>query len=139
MLFRSLKDLISKAPKDISNPLIPSNLRNYFEITPIGQKPLFVSVGLYNDPSDFAAGKGTQATDMDLKIDLAKKHILINLAHFDNSDEQQFEELVTHELIHAIDPKTSQKALYSKVASVANKNRVFNSNLAKNQTEKQKR
>ena len=94
----NLKDLISKAPKDISNPLIPSNLRNYFEITPIGQKPLFVSVGLYNDPSDFAAGKGTQATDMDLKIDLAKKHILINLAHFDNSDEQQFEELVTHEL-----------------------------------------
>lgn len=133
----NLEDLKTKAPQDGNKPLILPKFKNYFTITPIGQNTIKVSAGLYNDPGDFAAGRGTKATDdTTAKIDLTKKHIIINLASFESSDEQQFEELVRHELIHAIDPKTAKKSLYTKTAVGAEKNRKFNANQAKNPTEK---
>lgn len=133
----NLEDLKTKAPQDGNKPLVLPKFKNYFTITPIGQNTIKVSAGLYNDPGDFAAGRGTKATDdTTAKIDLAKKHIIINLASFESLDEQQFEELVRHELIHAIDPKTAKQSLYSKTVVGANKNRKFNANVAKNATEK---
>jgi hypothetical protein len=132
-----LEDLKTKAPQDGNKPLVLPKFKNYFTITPIGQNTISVSAGLYNDPGDFAAGRGTKATDdTTAKIDLAKKHIIINLASFENLDEQYFEELVRHELIHAIDPKTAKKSLYTKTVVGAEKNRKFNANVAKNATEK---
>jgi len=114
---RKFDELSKEAPQDSRNPLIRSEFRNYFTITPIGQKMIGVSIGLYNDPGDYAGGRGIKARDMDLKIDLSKKYILINLANFKAHNKQQFENLIRHELIHAIDPKTSQKHLYSKEAA----------------------
>jgi len=133
----NLEDLKTKAPQDGNKPLILPKFKNYFTITPIGQNTIKVSAGLYNNPGDFAAARGTKATDKTtVKIDLTKKHIIINLINFDKFDEQEFEELIRHELIHAIDPKTAKKSLYTKTAVGANKNRVFNANVTKNATEK---
>ena len=133
----NLEDLKTKAPQDGNKPLILPKFKNYFTITPIGQNTIKVSAGLYNNPGDFAAARGTKATDnTTAKIDLTKKHIIINLINFDKFDEQEFEELIRHELIHAIDPKTAKKSLYTKTAVGANKNRVFNANVTKNATEK---
>lgn len=132
---RKFDELSKEAPQDSRNPLIRSEFRNYFTITPIGQKTIGVSVGLYNDPRDYAGGRGIKARDMDLKIDLSKKYILINLANFKAHSKQQFENLIRHELVHAIDPKTSQEHLYSKEAGATSKQQK-KARFFKNQMEK---
>lgn len=135
----NINNLLTTAPQDSNKPLIVPKFRNYFGITPIGSEKIVVSVGLYNNPEDFAGGRGAQARDVLSKVDLARKHILINLAMFSRYSEQEFEELVRHELIHAIDPKTSQKHLYAKASSATAGDRTRYVKLSKNAAERYRR
>lgn len=91
-----------------------TKFKGYFAIQPINGPKLLINVAFYNDPSD--TGKARALTQRDVsKINLDKKQILINLGQqIQNKD--QFKQDINHELIHAIDPKTSRSDLYNKAA-----------------------
>jgi hypothetical protein len=130
-LYSYITSNLEKIKEKSTTSYIDPKFKNYFTITPIGKSPIKVSVEFKNDPKDFAAGRGTKAFTKG--IDLDKKNISLNIAHFASiSDKEDFEELIRHELIHAIDPKTSRSDLYTKTAAKADKHRKFNVAQAKN-------
>lgn len=130
-LYSYITSNLEKIKEKSTTPYIDPKFKNYFTITPIGKNPIKISVQFKNDPKDFAAGRGTKAFTKG--IDLDKKSISLNLAKFDSiNDKEDFEELIRHELIHAIDPKTSRSDLYTKVSTKADIHRKFNVAQAKN-------
>jgi hypothetical protein len=115
----NLEDLESKSPKDWSKAYIPKEYKNYFNIKPIKGNNVVINVAFYNNDKINAAGNADTSTNTDVRIDIKKKSVLINLAYFKNMSSSFFEGLIEHELIHAIDPKTERGKL---VAAAFKKN-----------------
>ena len=57
---------------------------------------------MYNDPEDVGAGRMDTINDI----------LLINLYYFNPEDLEDFEDLIEHELVHAMDPKVRDQKLF---------------------------
>jgi hypothetical protein len=97
-----LNSFIDQSPKDYNKPYIDSKFKDYFKFKDLKNEDLIVSIGLYNDPEDVGAGR------MDTVDDI----LLINLAFFDPKDLEGFEDIIEHELVHAMDPKVRDQKLF---------------------------
>ncbi len=94
--------LLKKSGDDYNNPYIA--FKDYFKLTDKANKPLNVSIGLYNDADDVGAGR----------MDTRKDILLINMAYFNAEDLNGFEDLMYHELVHAMDPLVRNVELFGK-------------------------
>lgn len=119
----NLEDLKSKSPKESHRAYIPRETRYVFSIEPIKlKKHIPISVGFYNNPDVNHAGNADTTTNTDVRFDLVKKDkaVIINLAKWnDKFTLQQFEQLIEHELVHAIDSKT-ERGDFARAASEKN-------------------
>jgi hypothetical protein len=97
-----LEDLKTKSPKDYNKPYIDSKFKDYFKFKDLKKQNLVISIGFYNDSNDVGAGR------MDNKNNV----LLINLAYFNPENFSDFLNLLEHELVHAMDPKTRDQRLY---------------------------
>lgn len=95
--------VIAKGTTDWSKPYIDSKLKNYFQLKDLKGEDLNVSVGLYNDPNDAGAGR----------MDTAKDILLVNLPFM--TDAEEFEDIIEHELVHAMDPKVRDVRIFGKM------------------------
>ena len=84
------------------NPYMDSRLRGYFKLKDLKGNDLIVDVGLYNDVNDAGAGRMNTVDDI----------LLINLPFITNQSE--FENLIEHELIHAMDPLVRDEKVFGK-------------------------
>ena len=101
-LINSKKDMYTdKAGPNFNSPFVA--FKDYFKVDDQKGKPLSISVGLYNDDND--AGFGRMDTDNNM--------LLLNMAYFDRANSNEFEHLITHEMVHAMDPLVSNKKVYS--------------------------
>jgi hypothetical protein len=98
----NLENLKTKSPKDYNNPYIDPKFKDYFKFKDLKNKDLIVSIGFYNDPEDGGSGRMDTVNDI----------LLVNLALFSSEDLKWFEEIVEHELVHAMDPKVRDKKLF---------------------------
>ena len=80
--------------------------KDYFKLTDMANKPLNVSVSLYDDPSDSGG-----------RMDTVNDTVLLNLSHFDTYKVGFFEYILYHELVHAMDPLVRDVHLFSKYYS----------------------
>jgi hypothetical protein len=101
-----LEDLKTKSPKDYNQPYIDSKFKDYFKFKDLKNQDLVISIGFYNDPKDAGAGR----------MDNTDGILLINLSLFDPNNLEDFEELIEHELVHAMDPKIKDMSIYKGIA-----------------------
>jgi len=97
-----LEDLKTKSPKDYNQPYIDSKFKDYFKFKDLKNQDLVISIGFYNDPKDVGTGR----------IDTINDILLINLAYFKPNNLADFEDLIEHELVHAMDPKIRDQRLF---------------------------
>jgi len=97
-----LEDLKTKSPKDYNQPYIDSKFKDYFKFKDLKNQDLVISIGLYNDSNDVGTGR----------IDTINDILLINLAYFKPNNLADFEDLIEHELVHAMDPKIRDQRLF---------------------------
>jgi len=97
-----LEDLKTKSPKDYNQPYIDSKFKDYFKFKDLKNQDLVISIGFYNDSNDVGTGR----------IDTINDILLINLAYFKPNDLADFEDLIEHELVHAMDPKIRDQRLF---------------------------
>jgi len=101
---KNLENLKSKSEgKNWDDPYIDSKFKNYFQFKDLKGQDLKVSIGLYNNPEDAGAGR----------MDTTKDILLVNLPFF--TDFEEFEDLVEHELVHAMDPKVRDVKIFGKM------------------------
>jgi hypothetical protein len=91
-----------KSPKSYDNPYIDPKFKDYFKFKDLKNEDLIVSIGFYNDSEDAGAGRMDTVNDV----------LLINLAYFNPEDLESFEDIIEHELVHAMDPKVRDKKLF---------------------------
>jgi hypothetical protein len=101
-----LEHFKTQAPKDYYSPNIYPKFENYFKFKDLKNQDLIVSIGLYSDPEDDGNGRMNTRDDI----------LLINLAHFNPEELEDFEDLIEHELVHAMDPKLRDIHVYKGVA-----------------------
>lgn len=109
--FGVLFDLIKTKLDDYKQKAANRNFRNaykafndYFKLTDRGNKPLNVDVSLYDDPKDVGSGR----------MDTVNDNLLINLAHLNIEDYETFENILYHELVHAMDPLVRDVHVFNK-------------------------
>jgi len=102
-------DKISKQTegRDSDHSLTSAKLKKYFNLTDYKGNQRNISVGFYNDPDDYSSGKMYSGPDF----------LLININNFKNLDLIEFKELIEHELIHSIDPKTNDADIHNKLSN----------------------
>ena len=101
---KNLENLKSKSEgKNWDDPYIDSKFKNYFQFKDLKGQDLKVTIGLYNNPEDAGAGR----------MDTTKDILLINLPFF--TDFEEFEDLIEHELVHAMDPKVRDVKIFGKM------------------------
>jgi len=86
-------------------PLI--DFKDYFKLTYKNNEPINVSVGIYNDDSDLAVAR----------MDTIDNILLINVAQWSENNVinlNTFEDMITHELVHSIDPLVRDKEIFGK-------------------------
>jgi len=99
-----IKDrVLKKGTIQYTKPHIDSKLKNYFQLKDLKGTDLIITVGLYNDPEDAGAGR----------MDTTKDVLLINLPFL--KDYEEFEDLIEHELVHAMDPKVRDVHIFGKM------------------------
>lgn len=102
-----IKDkVVKKGTVDYNNPYIDSKLKNYFQLKDLRGADLNVTVGLYNDVNDAGAAR----------MDTVRDVFNVNLAFLDDYSYEYFEEVVEHELVHAMDPKARDIKIVSRLA-----------------------
>ena len=101
-----LENLKTKSPKSFNSPYIDPKFKDYFKFKDLKNQDLTISIGFYNDPEDAGAGRMNNADDI----------LLINLAFFNSDDFEDFEDLIEHELVHAMDPKVRDMHVYQGIA-----------------------
>jgi len=105
-IFKNLETLKTKSEgKNWDNPYIDSKFKDYFQLKDLKGQDLKVTIGFYNNPKDAGAGR------MDTREDI----LLINLPFL--TDVEDFETLIEHELVHAMDPKVRDVHVYDKIKS----------------------
>jgi hypothetical protein len=97
-----LEDLKTKSPKDHNNPYIDPKFKDYFKFKDLKNQDLTISIGFYNNSKDAGAGRMDTVNDI----------LLVNLAFFDPKDLEGFEDIIEHELVHAMDPKVRDQKLF---------------------------
>jgi len=83
------------------------DFKNFFKLKDNKGNPINVSVGIYNDNSDNAGGR----------MDTENNTLLINVSKWTKEypiSLDDFEELITHELVHSVDPLVKDKKIYAK-------------------------
>lgn len=101
---KNLENLKSKSKgKNWDNPYIIPKFKNYFQFKDLKGQDLKITIGLYNNPEDAGAGRMDTTTDI----------LLINLPFF--TDFEDFEDLIEHELVHAMDPKVRDVKIFGKM------------------------
>lgn len=103
----NLDNLKNKSPKSYNNPYIDPKFKNYFQFKDLKNQDLNISIGLYNDLDDAGAGRMDTVNDV----------LLINLAFFNPKDLEDFEDLIEHELVHAMDPKVRDVKIFTNLYS----------------------
>jgi hypothetical protein len=98
----NLENLKKKSPKDYEKPYIDSKFKDYFKFKDLKNQDLIISIGFYNDSEDAGAGRMDTINDI----------LLINLAYFNPENLEFFEEIIEHELVHAMDPKVKDQKLF---------------------------
>lgn len=105
VLYDLIKDrydsIIDKVPENYLTPFIL--YKDFFKLKDNAGEPLNISVGLYNK-KDKADGR------MNAKDNI----VLINMLYFKNLSPDEFEDLVYHELVHAMDPLVRDIKLFDK-------------------------
>jgi len=103
LLKTNIEDYKQKAlNRKYNNPY--EAFKDYFKLTDRANKPLNVSVSLYDDASDVGL----------LRMDNVSDTVLLNLFHFDTYKVDFFEEILYHELVHAMDPLVRDDPRFSK-------------------------
>lgn len=103
LLKTNIEDYKQKAlNRKYNNPYKAFN--DYFKLTDRANKPLNVSVSLYDDPSDAGLGR----------MDTVNDTVLLNLSHFNDYEVDFLEYILYHELVHAMDPLVRDVHLFSK-------------------------
>ena len=99
--FGVLYDLIKSKYDDYANAILNRKYNNpyiafkdYFKLNDRANKPLSVDIGLYDDKTDAGSGRMDTVNDV----------LLINLSTFNDFDTKSFENILYHELVHAMDP-----------------------------------
>ncbi len=101
---KNLENLKSKSEgKNWDNPYIDSKFKDYFQLKDLKGQDLKVTIGFYNNSKDAGAGR----------MDTTKDILLINLPFF--TDVEEFEDLIEHELVHAMDPKVRDVKIFGKM------------------------
>lgn len=103
-LINSNLEKYKKEEVDYSSPIV--DFKDFFKLTDNEGNPINVSVGIYNDDSDYAGGR----------MDTENNTLLINVSSWTKespTDLNYFEELITHELVHSLDPLIRNKKLYA--------------------------
>jgi hypothetical protein len=98
----NLERFKDRAPKDYFNPDIDAKFKDYFQLKDLNNQDLMISIGFYNNPKDVGAGR------MDTSNDI----LLLNLAYFNPENFPEFQEILEHELVHAMDPKVRDQRLF---------------------------
>jgi hypothetical protein len=98
----NLENLKIKSPKNYEQSYIDPKFKDYFKFKDLKNEDLIVNIGLYNDPEDVGAGRMDTINDI----------LLINLYYFNPEDLEDFEDLIEHELVHAMDPKVRDQKLF---------------------------
>lgn len=101
---KNINDITDKAPLRYDKPYIPSNFLHAIKLKDLSGKDIKVSIGFYNDPKDFGAGRMNTRTDT----------VLLNLTYITNTDKDTFLDLIEHELVHAMDPKIRDIELFGR-------------------------
>ena len=96
--------LMSKCTDNYYNPYIDDRYKDFLKFKDLRGNNLSISIGLYNDENDAGCAR------MDSKNGI----LLINLS-FLPYDEGSWREIVNHELVHAMDPKVNDMALYRRM------------------------
>lgn len=99
---KNIEELKQASSGSYTYPHIPPKFKNYFKFKDLKNQDLNISIGFYDDPKDVGAGR------MDTYDDV----LLVNLAYFDSDDFEGFEEIIEHELVHAMDPKVRDHKLF---------------------------
>jgi hypothetical protein len=103
---QNLENLKTKSSKDYRQSYIDPKFKDYFKFKDLKNQDLIVSIGLYNDSEDVGAGRMDTVNDI----------LLVNLAYFRTDDFEDFEDLIEHELVHAMDPKLRDMHVYKGIA-----------------------
>jgi hypothetical protein len=69
------------------------DFKNYFKIKDENGEPNYISVGIYNDDKDVGAAR----------MDVNNNNLLINVHSWDGMSLENFEDIITHELVHSMD------------------------------------
>lgn len=88
-----------------SNPSL--EFKDFFKLKDVSGKDVMVSVGIYNDEGDIGLGR----------MDTVSNVLLINVSKWEEGNPIQlseFEEMITHELVHSIDPLVRNVGVFSK-------------------------
>jgi len=106
LLKTNIEDYKQKAlNRKYNNAYVAFN--DYFKLTDRANKPLNVSVSLYDDPNDVGLGR----------MDTVNDTVLLNLSHFDDYEVDFLEYILYHELVHAMDPLVRDVHLFNKYYS----------------------
>ena len=79
------------------------DFKNYFKIIDENGEPNYVSVGIYNDDKDVGAAR----------MDVNNNNLLINVHSWDGMNLENFEDIITHELVHSMDKLLKNNDLFS--------------------------
>jgi hypothetical protein len=94
-LIKSKLDIYRKNTISYYSPMV--DYKNYFKLLDKEGNPNYVSVGIYNDGNDVGAAR----------MDVNKNTLLINVSSWGDDVDiplDYFEDTITHELVHSIDP-----------------------------------
>jgi hypothetical protein len=98
---KNLENLKQKSEgRNFNNPYIDSKFKDYFQFKDLKNQDLKITIGFYNDPKDVGSAR----------MDTNKDILLINLPFL--TDFEDFEEMIEHELVHAMDPKLKDIHIY---------------------------
>jgi hypothetical protein len=83
------------------------DFKDFFKLNDNEGNPINISVGIYNDDSDIAGAR----------MDAENNTLLINVSSWSEESPinlDDFEDLITHELVHSVDPLVKNKEIYKK-------------------------
>ena len=100
--FSRLGSQVTQKNSSENNPIVFNTFKNYFKLIGYDKKPVNINVGFYYEPMNNVAGR----------MDSVTNTLLIPVSNTPPKSLNDFKETIEHELIHSIDPKTSNQDLF---------------------------
>lgn len=100
--FNRLNQQVTTKKSTENNPIIFNTFKNYFTLIGYNKKPININVGFYYEPVSNVAGR----------MDTNSNTLLVPVSNEPPKNLNDFKETIEHELIHSIDPKTSNQDLF---------------------------